>query len=111
MDRELYVWLGIIGLGLMTLLTRSGLLLWPGPVKLPQRLQRALRFAPMAAMMAIVVPSVLFSARGEMIGWLDPKLAAVLACLLAWWASRQMAAVMSAGLAVYVIAKLAQSFY
>lgn len=111
MDRDLYIWMGIIGLGVMTLVTRAGLLLWPHPVKLPQRLERALRFAPMAAMVAIVVPSVLYLKSGAMIGFLDPKLFACAACLLAWWASRQMAAVMSAGLAVYVIAKLAQSFY
>jgi branched-subunit amino acid transport protein len=111
MDRDLYIWLAIIGLGLTTLATRSGLLLWPYAVKLPKPLERALRFAPMAAMVAIVVPSVLYAKTGEIIGPLDPKLFAALACLLAWWATRHMAAVMSAGLAVYVIAKLAQTFY
>lgn len=111
MDRDLYIWIAIVGLGLTTLITRSGLLLWPHPVKLPRRLERALRFAPMAAIVAIVVPSVLYLKSGAMVGILDPKLFAAAACVLAWWASRQMAVVMSAGLLVYVIAKLAQSFY
>lgn len=111
MDRDVYIWVAIIGLGLTTLATRAGLLVWPHAVKLPRRLERALRFAPMAAMVAIVVPSVLYAKSGAMIGAGDPKLFACAACLAAWWASRQMAAVMSAGLAVYVIAKLAQSFY
>lgn len=111
MDGDLYIWIAIVGLGLMTLATRAGLLLWPRPVRLAQRLERALRFAPMAAMVAIVVPSALFDKTGEMTGLLDPKFFACLACLAAWWASRKMVVVMSAGLLVYVIAKLAQSLY
>ena len=48
MAHELYVWLAIVGLGAMTLMTRAGLVVWPRAVRLPGRLQRALRFAPMA---------------------------------------------------------------
>lgn len=111
MERDVYIWIGIIGLGITTLATRAGLLLWPRPVKLAPRLKRALRFAPMAAMVAIAVPSVLFDKTGAITGLADAKFFAIAACLIAWWATRHMAAAMSAGLAVYVIAKLAHAFY
>ena len=60
MTHEAYVWVSIVGLGGMTLVTRCALLMWPRPVQLPMRLQRALRFAPMAAIAGIVVPGVFF---------------------------------------------------
>lgn len=106
MDRELYIWVGIVGLMLMTVLTRSGLIIWPRQIVLPIRLQRALRYAPMAAIAAVIVPSVLFQA-GGVVDWIHPKPIAVLAALMAWWATRHMAVCMAGGLAVYVIAKLA----
>lgn len=108
MAHELYIWIGLVGLMLMTLLTRCGVLLWPRPISLTPRLQRALRFAPMAAIAAVIVPSVL--AQPSAAGWMDllhPKTLSALTCLLAWWWSRQMAVCLLSGLAVYVITKLA----
>lgn len=108
MAHELYIWIGLVGLMLMTLLTRCGVLLLPRPISLTPRLQRALRFAPMAAIAAVIVPSVL--AQPSAAGWLDllhPKTLSALTCLLAWWWSRQMAVCLLSGLAVYVITKLA----
>lgn len=107
MDRDLYIWIGIVGLMLMTLLTRSGLVIWPRPIVLPDRLLRALRFAPMAAIAAVIVPSVLFQPGAGLVDWIHPKTLSVVAAWLAWWATRQMAVCMAAGLAVYVIVKLA----
>ena len=102
------IWIGLIGMMAMTLLTRSGIVVWPGPIRLPLRLQRALRFAPMAAIAAVIVPSVL--AQPSAAGWLElmhPKTLSALTCLLAWWFTRQMAVCLFSGLAVYVITKLA----
>lgn len=100
------IWLGLVGMMAMTLITRCGLIVWPGPIHLPARLQRALRFAPMAAISAVIVPSVLFLPDGGMADWIHPRTLSAMACLLAWWASRQMAITLTAGMLAYAISKL-----
>lgn len=107
MDRELYVWIGIGGLMLMTIIARCALILWPRPIEISPRLARALRFAPMAAIAGIIVPGVLYGPGGSLVGPFDPKLFAVTGSLIAWYLTRQMAWCILGGLAVYVIAKLA----
>jgi branched-subunit amino acid transport protein len=107
MDRDLYIWIGLIGLFLMTAISRCAVLLWPRPIVLTPRLQRALRFAPMAAIAAVIVPSVLFGPGGAIVDAIHPKTLSALACLVAWWVTRQMASCLLTGLAVYVVMKLA----
>jgi branched-subunit amino acid transport protein len=73
----------IVGLALVTLLTRSFFLLpereWP----LPGWLREALRFAPLAALVAIVVPELLMP-RGRLeLSWNDSRLLA--AAVAAGW--------------------------
>ena len=106
MDRELYLWIGIVGLMVMTMIARSALIIWPKPIVIGPRLARALRFAPMAAIAAIIVPGVLFEPDRSLIGMFDPKVFAVCGALIAWFIARQMAWCIFAGSAVFVIAKL-----
>ena len=54
----LEVWLAIAGMTVVTALTRAFFLLRGGPVELPPRMQRALRYGPVAAFAAVVVPEV-----------------------------------------------------
>jgi len=105
-DREIYIWLGIAGLMAVTFLARSGLILWPRDIQIPARLQRALRFAPMAAIAAIIVPSVLLQQGEFSAALVQPKLAAVAALFIAWRLSRQMAIALLVGLIVYVVSRL-----
>ena len=67
--------LGIfILIGLATTLPRASFIVLGNRVTLPSRVQRALRYAPAAALAAIVVPDVLLVS-GELAP-LNPKLAA-----------------------------------
>ena len=59
MTDELWLWLTFILLGLTTTLPRAGFIVAGNRVSLPATLQRALRYAPAAALAAIVVPDVL----------------------------------------------------
>lgn len=106
MDRDLYVWISIAGLMLITFLTRAGLIIWSREFVLPRRLQRALRFAPMAAIVAIIVPSVLFSQGQIDLSLTNPRLPAIFAGFVAWWFTRQMAVCMVVGLTVYLVGRL-----
>ena len=56
---NLYVWLAILLLALCTVLTRSSFMVLGDKVPLPEGVRRALRYAPAAALVAIVVPDLL----------------------------------------------------
>lgn len=74
------LWLIFILLGLATTLPRASFIVLGNRFSLPPTLQRALRYAPAAALAAIVVPDVLMV--GGHIAPLNPKLAAAGAAIL-----------------------------
>jgi branched-subunit amino acid transport protein len=66
-----------VGLALITLLTRGFFLLPERDLPLPAWLMQGLRYAPLAALMAVVAPEVVLT-QGQLIGtWKDPRLPAV----------------------------------
>jgi branched-subunit amino acid transport protein len=69
--------LTICGLALITLLTRAFFLIPQREVPLPAWLQKGLRYAPLAALTAVVVPEVVLT-HGHLIEtWQDARLFAV----------------------------------
>ena len=69
--------LTICGLALITLVTRSFFLIPQRDVPLPGWLQKGLRYAPLAALTAVVVPEVVMT-QGHLIStWQDARLFAV----------------------------------
>lgn len=58
-DRDLYVYGAILLLTLCSVLTRAGFMLFGDYIPLPDGVRRALRYAPAAALTAIVVPDLL----------------------------------------------------
>lgn len=74
------LWLIFILLGLATTLPRASFIVLGNRFSLPPTLQRALRYAPAAALAAIVLPDVLTV--GGHIAPLNPKLAAAGAAIL-----------------------------
>jgi branched-subunit amino acid transport protein len=83
---EAALWLTFILAGLATTLPRASFIVLGGRVRLPPTLQRALRYAPAAALAAIVVPDVLVVA-GDFAP-LNAKLAGVSAAVAAALLSR-----------------------
>lgn len=81
MTDELWLWLTFILLGLTTTLPRAGFIVAGNRVSLPATLQRALRYAPAAALAAIVVPDVLVV--GGELAPINPKLAGAIAAVVA----------------------------
>jgi branched-subunit amino acid transport protein len=69
----------ILGLGVITLLTRAFFLIPTREVPLPAWLKQGLRYAPLAALVAVVAPEVVMS-NGELIStWKDARLYAAAA--------------------------------
>jgi branched-subunit amino acid transport protein len=67
----------ILGLPFITLATR-GFFIWPErELPIPAWLREGLRFAPLAALVAVAVPEIILT-QGKLIDtWRDPRLAAV----------------------------------
>lgn len=74
-----YALLTILGLGLITVVTRGFFLVSQEELVLPGWVKRGLRYAPLAALAAVVVPEILMS-QGRLIEtWQDARLYAVVA--------------------------------
>lgn len=86
MNDDQVLWLTFILIGLVTLLSRASFIVLGTRVSLPPALQRALRYAPAAALAAIVVPDVVLVA-GDFHP-LNVKLAAALVAAIAALLSR-----------------------
>lgn len=74
MNYDASLWLIFILIGLATTLPRASFIVLGSRVALPSVLQRALRYAPAAALAAIVAPDVLVV--GGQVEVFNPKLAA-----------------------------------
>ena len=67
----------IVGLALITVLTRAFFLLPDRQLPLPAWLQQGLRYAPLAALVAVVAPEIVLT-QGQLFDtWLDARLPAV----------------------------------
>jgi branched-subunit amino acid transport protein len=80
------LWVVFILIGLATTLPRASFIVLGQRATLPEGLQKALRYAPSAALAAIVVPDAVLV--GGTLEVLNPKLAAAIAAVLATQLSR-----------------------
>jgi branched-subunit amino acid transport protein len=76
----------IVGLGLVSLITRGFFLFSDRALPMPPWLTQGLRYAPLGALVAIVMPDIIMS-QGELVGtWRDPRpYAAVAAAAWYFW--------------------------
>jgi len=92
----------IVGLALVTVLTRSFFFISSQSWQLPHWAQRGLQYAPIAALSAVVVPEII-TVQGELIGtWQDARLfAAAMGTGVYFW-RRDVLLTIVAGMAVYL---------
>ena len=96
----------IIGMALVTVLTRSFFFISSKPWHLPHWAQRGLQYAPIAALAAVIVPEMMMT-QGQFIStWQDARLFAV-ATGAAWFfwrkgAGQAVLGTIVAGMAVYL---------
>ena len=98
MNYDASLWLTFILIGLATLLPRSSFIVLGQRASLPEAVQKALRYAPAAALAAIVVPDVVLVNGAPDV--LNPKLAAAIVAVLAVTLSRNPWLPFVAGMAV-----------
>jgi branched-subunit amino acid transport protein len=98
--------IAIFGLALITLLTRGLFLIPEREVPLPAWLQQGLRYAPLAALVAVVAPEVVMT-QGQLIAtWKDARLPVVAAATAYYLWRRDILGTIVSGTAVLLLLRL-----
>ena len=98
--------IAIAGLTLITLVTRGFFFLSAKPWPFPRWLEEGLRYAPLAALVAVAVPDIVGDKGVWLSTWAYPKLWAGLAALLyARW-RRDILGTIAVGMGVYTALRL-----
>jgi branched-subunit amino acid transport protein len=93
-----------VGMGLVTLGTRSFFMFWGDRVRMPELILRSIRYAPLAAIVAIVAPEILMPAGATQISqfnWALPQIWAGLAAFVVFSWLRTMLPTLIIGMLVY----------
>ncbi len=98
--------IAIVGLALITLVTRSFFLISDRELVLPDWVKRGLRYAPLAALTAVLVPEIVMSQGRFIDTWQDARLFAVLAASAWFFWRRDILGTILAGMAVLLPLKL-----
>lgn len=91
----------ILGLALLSVLTRGFFFLTEKELPIPTWLQQGLRYAPLAALAAVVAPDVLMSQGSLVSTWRDPRLFAAATGLGYYFWRRGILGTILAGMAVF----------
>jgi branched-subunit amino acid transport protein len=73
---DVALWVLIAGLAFVSFFTRGSFILGGRRVQLPMTLERVLRFAPAAALMAVILPDIARSGSGIDLSWHNPRVVA-----------------------------------
>ena len=99
---DVWTLLVIVGLAIVTVVSRGFFLVSSMPWQLPHWAQRGLQYAPIAALSAVVVPEIVMS-QGQLIGtWQDARLFAAAAGVAIYYAKRNVLMTILGGMAVYL---------
>jgi branched-subunit amino acid transport protein len=98
--------LAILGMGLITLLTRGFFLIPQRELPLPDWVREGLRYAPLAALAAVIVPEIIMS-NGQLIDtWKDARLFAVAVSTVYFFWRRGILGTILTGTAVMLTLRL-----
>ena len=96
----------IVGLALLTLLTRAFFLFPERELPMPMWLQQGLRYAPLAALVAVVAPEVVMT-QGQLIDtWRDARLPAVAVASAYYFWRRGILGTILSGTATLLVLRL-----
>jgi branched-subunit amino acid transport protein len=96
----------IVGLTLITIATRGFFYLSKHEVPIPEWLRQGLRYAPLAALAAVVVPEVV-TTQGQLLRtWQDARVFGAAAGAAYFWWRRDILGTIVAGMAVFLPLKL-----
>ncbi|WP_119964306.1 AzlD domain-containing protein [Simplicispira lacusdiani] len=99
---DVFSLLAIVGLAAITLVARAFFMIPEREIPMPDWLRRGLKYAPLAALAAVIAPEI-FMARGALIGSLhDARLPAVLCATAYYFWKRGILGTIVVGMLVYL---------
>ena len=96
------IWLTIGLMTVITVATRTVMLVFGDRIPLPERVQHALRFAPACALTALIAPELLTEGGAWAISLANAKLVGGAIAIAVMLATRSMLATMGVGMAVFL---------
>ncbi|OWW22600.1 AzlD domain-containing protein [Noviherbaspirillum denitrificans] len=99
-------WLTIVLLTVATIVTRCSFFLLGHAVKLPPKVQHALRYAPAAALAAIVAPDLVMVNGALQLSWMNPKLLAGIGAAAFFLTTRHLLGTIIVGMALYSLLRV-----
>jgi len=103
---ESYALVGILGLAVVTVLTRGFFLLPERELTLPAWVVQGLRYAPLAALVAVIAPEIVLTDGVLLPTWQDARLFAVLVGTAYFWWRREILGTIVLGTTVLLALKL-----
>jgi branched-subunit amino acid transport protein len=98
--------IAILGMALITVVTRGFFLFPERELPLPAWLQQGLRYAPLAALVAVIAPEIVMT-QGQFIStWRDARLPAVVVATAYFYWRRDILGTILSGTAVLLVLKL-----
>ena len=102
MMSSFWIVIACIGLAIITLVTRAFFMIPEREVPLPNWLKRGLKYAPLAALAAVIAPEIVMS-NGQLISTLaDARLPAVVAAVVYFFYKRSILGTIALGMAIYL---------
>jgi branched-subunit amino acid transport protein len=106
---EIYLWLAFFGLMLVTILTKSFFLLGGSRFNIPETVHEFLRYAPTAALIAIVLPEVLFikdpTSQSYQIDIYSPHFFGGVVAVIGYLITKNMLGTIFLGMAAFTVAR------
>ncbi len=103
---EWYAVVGIFGLAVVTVLTRAFFLLPERELTLPAWAMQGLRYAPLAALVAVIAPEIVLTDGVLLPTWADARIYAVLVGTAYFWWRRGILGMIVTGTAVLLALKI-----
>lgn len=104
---ETDIWITIGLLTVATILTRGfAFYIFGDAIKLPPKVQHALRYAPAAALAAIVIPDLVLSGGVVSLTWMNPKLMAGIGAAVFFASTRHLLGTIVIGMALFTVLRL-----
>lgn len=99
-------WIALVGLGLVTVLTRGFFMIGEKPLPMPHWLRELLKVAPLAALVAVVAPEIFMTQGHTITTWQDARWPAALAATAYYFWRRGILGTILVGMAVMLPLKL-----
>jgi branched-subunit amino acid transport protein len=95
-----YAVVGIVGLAVITVVARAFFLFPERELTLPPWATQGLRYAPLAALVAVIAPEIVLTEGALLPTWADARIYAVLVATLYFWWRREILGTIVSGTAV-----------